>query len=581
MKKKAVTKGLSIALALTLTWITACSKNGGNAPSDSNAEPAPSQSAAVTQPNSEETPNPLGKYEPPISLSTVKIFSSAIKFAPGETPEKNIWTEGYLKDLGIDMKVEWTVTGDEPGGAGEQKLNIAIASNDLPDIIPVNAKQLKQLVDNDMAEDLTEVLAKYASPQLKEFLEVNEGMALKTSTFDGKVLALPAVASSIDSAAMLWIRKDWLDKLQLTEPKTMEDVLKISAAFTHQDPDGNGKADTFGLGASKDLYAGGLHDLTGFLEGYHAYRNLWIKDAEGKLVYSGIQPEVKTALTKLREMFEDGQIDPEFGVKDSGKVNEQAVSGKIGMFYGAHWNAFWPLPDAFAQDNKAQWKPYPIVSADGDPASPSVSLGVDPASSAAYFVFKKGSPHPEALIKLANYFADKEYGWDTGGVDLNFHQPVPNPEGYSRWVFASVYAPDPAQNINIYRGVKAVIDNNDQSALKNLQTKDNYDNYQKFMNGDLALYGSALWSGPKDSSLSILDYYLNNSLGVTDLFYGSKTGTMVQKQSTLDKLQLESFTKIIMGADPVEAFDKFVSDWKKLGGDAITQEVNEWYAAQR
>lgn len=118
MKKKAVTKGLSIALALTLTWITACSKNGGNTPSDSNAEPVPSQSAAATQPNSE--PNPLGKYEPPISLSTVKIFSSAIKFAPGETPEKNIWTEGYLKDLGIDMKVEWTVTGDEPGGAGSR-----------------------------------------------------------------------------------------------------------------------------------------------------------------------------------------------------------------------------------------------------------------------------------------------------------------------------------------------------------------------------------------------------------------------------------------------------------------------------
>jgi putative aldouronate transport system substrate-binding protein len=288
-------------------------------------------------------------------------------------------------------------------------------------------------------------------------------------------------------------------------------------------------------------------------------------------------------LAKLQEMFKVGQIDPEFGVKDNGKVNESVVSGKIGMFYGQHWNAFYPLPDAYKQDPKAVWIPYPIVSADDKPVVPSIGLGVNPDSvDQGYVVFKKGSEHPEALVRLANYYADKEYGWDTGGVDLNFHQPVPNPENYVRWRFAAVIAPDPAQNINIFRGVKAAVENNDQSALKNLQAKDNYTNYLKFTNDhDTTQYATALWIGPKNSGFSVVDHYLNNKLGITNQFYGAKTDSMVQKQSTLDKLQLESFTKILMGASAVDAFDQFVADWKKLGGDAITKEVNDWYSAQK
>lgn len=585
MKNKHGIYGKRMALCvliLFLVWVAACSKPGSDSVAPTTTGPASSTAAASTS-SSPEDLDPLGKYDPPITLSTVKIFNSSVKFAPGETPENNIWIDGYKNDLGIEMKVNWSVVGNEPGGAGEQKLNISIASKDLPDIIPVNSKQLKQLADNDMAEDLTDAYAKYASPLLKKFMSLNDGLALETSTFDGKLLALPITGASVDTASMIWIRKDWLDKLQLPEPKSMADILNISNAFTHKDPDGNNKKDTFGLGIDKNLFTSRIYDITGFLEGYHAYNNLWLKDDSGKLVYSGIQPEMKTALGKLQEMFKDGQIDPEFGVKDTAKVNESVVAGKIGMWYGAHWNAFLPLPDSFKQDPNAVWKPYPIVSVDDTPADPSVGLGVNPNSvDMGYVVFKKGSKHPEALIKLANYYAAKEYGWDTGSVDLNYHQPVPNPDGYTRWSFAAVIGLDPNQNINIYRGVKAVVENNDQSALSNLQVKDNYNNYMKYVNdNDTTQYGTYMWSGPKDSALSIFDYYLNNNLGVTNQFYGSKTATMVQKQSTLDKLQLETFTKIVMGAASVDEFEQFVANWKKLGGDAITEEVNDWYAANK
>jgi putative aldouronate transport system substrate-binding protein len=61
---------------------------------------------------------------------------------------------------------------------------------------------------------------------------------------------------------------------------------------------------------------------------------------------------------------------------------------------------------------------------------------------------------------------------------------------------------------------------------------------------------------------------------VYDAFYGAPTPTMVDRLSTLEKMEDEVFTRIIMGQS-VDTFDKFVEDWKRLGGDQITKEINE------
>ena len=53
---------------------------------------------------------------------------------------------------------------------------------------------------------------------------------------------------------------------------------------------------------------------------------------------------------------------------------------------------------------------------------------------------------------------------------------------------------------------------------------------------------------------------------------------MSEKLSTLKKQQLTDFTAIIMGKD-IDAFDTFVENWNKLGGEKMTEEVNEWYAS--
>jgi putative aldouronate transport system substrate-binding protein len=56
---------------------------------------------------------------------------------------------------------------------------------------------------------------------------------------------------------------------------------------------------------------------------------------------------------------------------------------------------------------------------------------------------------------------------------------------------------------------------------------------------------------------------------------------MADRQEILKKKRDEVYFKIMMNQVSVDEFDKFVEEWKKLGGDEMTKEVNEWYATQK
>jgi putative aldouronate transport system substrate-binding protein len=556
-------KRLLLSLVLVFTFVlSAC--NSGN--TNNQASPAISPPASTTEAEStpsaevEKAIDPLGKYDPPIEISTVRSMNGAIQFAEGQSIDNNIWYRGYESDLGIKLSNDWSATDAQYG----QKLNVAITSNTLPDIFQVDLTQLQKLIDADMIEELAAVYNQYAAPLTKEILEGDGGIGLNSASKGDQLMALPSTTSTLDGSQMLWVREDWLETVNLPGPKTLDDVQKIAEAFVAQKPGGN--PHTYGLGLGKDIFAG-YAGVGGLSFGYNAYPKAWVKDASGQVVYGSIQPEMKTALAKLQEMSKAGLIDPEFGVQDSAKVDESIASGKVGMFYGQHWNAFWPIPDSFKNDPKADWKPYPIVTADG---SPGKSLLGDGA--VAFYVVKKGSAHPEALIKLMNYNLNKAYG--PKGRDMNFHGDSVEPA----YMYAAVAAQHPLQNINIYRDVIKGIETKSTEGLSS-DGAGNYNDMNKFLAGDSTFYGLYKWSGP-DGGLSIEDGYDINKLSISNEFIGAPTATMLKKGTTLTTLELETFTKIISNSASIDTFDQFVANWKKLGGDEITKEVNERLSAK-
>ena len=558
---------LIVALCLIISMITlaACSgTSNSDASADQNDKPQPTQSGTEEDEESpdEGTYDPFGKYDPPIEVTALRIVDDTFKYNEGDSIDNNIWIKAYEEELGIKIKYNWVVSG---GTQGEQKMNVSIASGDLADIIPVNASQLAQLVNADMVTDLTDIYEQYAAPYTKEVMHQEGDTAFDAATFQGKLMGIPITGSSMDSAALIWIRADWLKKLGLSDPKTMDDVLAISDAFTKNDPDGNGNDDTTGLALNKALY-GGYASLDGFFNGYHAYPQIWVKDDSGNIVYGSVQPEMKAALQKLQELYEDGQIDREFGVKDEGKAAEYAASGRNGLNFGQMYNPLWPLQDSRTNDNSADWRAYPLVSIDDKAAQPQVG---NPFS--GFFAINKDAKNPEAAIKLVNLFIEK--GWGATADPEHYF----NDNGVEKHKYAVIAAWSADKNLVAHLNIKEATSTGDFSILNPEEVGYN-EQIKKFLAGDNSQWGVDAVFGETGSFMTI-DKYVNDDIFVRNEFFGAPTSTMVEKTSTLSKMEVEVFTKIIMG-DSIDLFDKFVEDWKNLGGDDITKEVSDWNAAR-
>ncbi|GAA3401150.1 extracellular solute-binding protein [Paenibacillus hodogayensis] len=552
MKKAGLTT-VTLMSALSIA-IAGCSGGKEQTPQPS-AKPE-----ASAKPQDSGTANGMkdGKYDPPITLTTVRAQAPTVKFAEGDSLENNAWTRAYKKEYGIKLKTLWAVDPTQL----EQKMNLTIASGEIPDFFQVTPTQFKQLAEAGLIADLTDVYNKNASDSIKKLLTEDGDTALKSATINGKLMAIPYTAAAKERSQMVFVRTDWLKKLNLPEPKTFNDLLAISEAFVTKDPDGNGKNDTFGLAIDKEF---GL--LTGFFNSFHAYWGIYVKGADGSLAYSTTQPEMKKAFKQLQDMFKAGQIDPEFGAKNLSKVYESIASGKVGMFYNTPYAGLSPLQAAKDKDPTMEWKAFPILSVDDKPAKSQVGVGVS-----NYWVVKKGVQHPEAVFKLLEFWLKSFYENTSNDI---YQQYNTSADGNQVWLLNAMAAYKSYKNIDESLRIIGALETKDLSKLTP-EDKGVYDRILKFQAGDLSNWGWNLMFN-KGGTMSVADHYRKNNLYLVNEFITSPLPSMLEKKPVLDKLEFEALTKIILGSSPVDEFDKYVEQWKKQGGDEVVKEVNEWY----
>ncbi|GHU67969.1 hypothetical protein FACS1894184_08870 [Clostridia bacterium] len=511
-----------------------------------------------------ETVDPFGKFDETVVVTAVKsLGAGTLDFPPGDSIDDNVWTRKYLDALNVQVKFLWT-TNDQQYN---QKVNIAITANDLPDVMSVNNTQLKMMHENEQLFDMTEVLPTYTAPFTWEVLNADGGAGLASATFDGKLYAVPAVGSGLGSAKVLWVRTDWLENLGLSIPTTVDEFMSVAEAFTFNDPDGNGENDTYGLAVYKDLFGTGYSCLEAFFNMHGAYPNIWV-EKDGKLAFGSVQPEDKTALGALQDMYAKGLLDPEFGVKDANKVNEDVGAGRFGLMFGDFWNAAW-INNVKVENPTMEWVPVAIPSNNGVPAKAQIPFGTS-----TYYAISANAKNPDAIVKMLNLQLEKGYGETAESTVYNI-----TPEGYGPYAY-TVIAVEPAmKNFTAAEKVTWAVENSDPSKL-NDEELNYYEMSLLSLGGDHANnnWHQLKMFGP-GGSLGVMKKYWDEGNVVPNAFYGVSTQTMTEKLSTLDKQQLTDFTKIILGA-PLDDFDTFVSNWNKLGGEQMTAEVNEWYAQQ-
>ncbi len=502
-------------------------------------------------------PNP---YNPPIEMSSVTSVNATVKFLEGDDIHHNIWTRAYEQLLGIKLTYQWVVDGS----MYDQKLGLSINSGDIPDMFIVNGAQLELYREAGLLTDLTSIYDAEASDTTRDILTQNP-VALKAATIDGKLWGIPLTDAPVATASVLWIRQDWLDKLGIAAPTSMADVLEISRRFTEDDPDGNGTPDTIGLCMSKGLF-GAIAGLQGFFNGYHAYPGIWF-EREGKLVYGSVQPEMRDALLALQAMYAKGQLDREFGVKDINQVAETIAQGKCGMEFGVWWNPYHPLNLSQANNPDAYWQAFPIPSVDATPAKSQYSSAIG-----AFLVIRNGYKHPEALIRMVNFWTDNIVRSQEDKIRTVFLGDINNPD-VVLYKYTPVVLWEPNASIDGGRKLREALAKHDPSGLDNDMSWRYRIIQAYFEQGIKEAWVEVATNGP-NGAVTLLEGVLGD-FGMLNRFYGVPTPAMAEKMPTLEPLEAETITKIIMG-EPIEAFDQFVTNWYKLGGTEIVNEVNVW-----
>lgn len=565
MKKSLKILAISLVAALS---VTACSGNSsptntGTAPESKNA------TSNNTDGGASETPtDPFAKYQEPVVVSLGRSIDPTYKYEGTDTAEDNVYTR-WLKDAyNIEVKHEWEAATADYG----QKVSLAIGSNDLPDAMLVDETQLRQMVKADQLADLSEVYEKYGTERLKQIYDSNKGL-LDSVTFDGKLYALPE--TTLPSAPLTWIRKDWLEKLDLPEPKSLADLENIAKAFIDNKMGGDKTVGIVATQQGGSLYSTFLSSGDHFLNlspvffANDAYPGIWVTNDKGEAQYGSTTEETKETLGLLRDWYKNGILDKELGLRKSSK--ELITSGQTGIFFGPWWSAY-DLADAIKADPEANWRPYAA------PLNDAGQFNSNQATGSNYVVVKKSYEHPDAIIKMMNiHVNEKQESYKTAvGKEMSSQEiPLFLIMGHGDQL---EYAVKTTQKVLTGEMALEDVDKLNYgftyeiaSHVKNVKTEP-FDNYD-----------IQYWDQVKDPDyFQHLYAHLNGGSTFVDADINyvkslatAQTKTMQTKWSNLKKLEDESFLKIIMGSAPLEEFDKFVEKWKQQGGDQITQEVNE------
>lgn len=550
---------LMTSLVICMGLLGACgSNNEGNA---GGAAADPEKQAAAK--NVLET----GKYSEPVKMNIVRQMTSDVNFRPGEDINNNPHVDLVKDTFNIDLNYVWTADSS----AIDTKIRLLLSANEeLPDVIQYRGSQdvIDALIDSGKFAEVGELFEQYASDAYKSAM-AEDASVWNPYVRDGGKYAVPILDYANNNDTVLWIRDDWMKKFNLQAPTTIEEIKKMMDIFANQDPDGNGKKDTVGLavGLKNGMNTWGLADADFIFGAYGVMPGQWNADSEGNLAYGSVQPAVKTVLGKLMEWLDKGYIHKEAGLHDEGKAAELFSAGKAGIVAAPYWAGGWPLPAVKEIDPNADYTAYPL------PAGPDGHIGRSQSGvSNGVILINKNYKHPEAFFLYANYLYDNqanpeagsplEYGFKEGyDYLIKDGQPTWDPEQF------------PAENPIINMGKYAVLFDGARIPSLMMKTLSDLDSGKE---PTTAFEKKSSMEMDKNIHAGAVNFS-QNEYAMPNLYNGSPTKTYKKRWDFLNKSEQETFSKIIYGSSPIEAFDTFVKEWKSSGGDAITDEINEWY----
>lgn len=203
----------------------------------------------------------------------------------------------------------------------EEAFNLMLSSGDLADIIGYkDIAVIEQLGRDGGVIPLNDLIDTHA-PNIKAYMASHPQFAAASYSLDGNIYMIPKDQELI-SAEYWWIRKDWLDKLGLEIPETVDDLYRVLTAFRNGDPNGNGLKDEVPL-----------FDRAGW-KMPDEYLYLWDTSTEfyprdGKITFEPLEPNFAVGVRNIVTWYREGLIDPEIFTRGP-KGRDILLSGDLG-----------------------------------------------------------------------------------------------------------------------------------------------------------------------------------------------------------------------------------------------------------
>ncbi|MFD0869425.1 Lipoprotein lplA [Chlamydia abortus] len=407
----------------------------------------------------------------------------------------------------------------------DDKLNLLMANKEPYDIIKLSGSQYNRLAAQGALEPLDELLEQYG----QTIKEVNPPELFENAKVDGKIYGIPEKHPRAFVGSSLAVRQDLLDELGMKVPETIDEFYELLKAIKEK----------------KGIVPfSGFESIIPEISGAFGVVTPW-EVQDGKLIHRLDHPGMKEYLEFMNKLYNEGLIDPEWPVNKSATVQQKFTTGKAGVItYG--WGIAPAVTEALKKNMpEAKITQIPALKGkDGQTGNWLQGGGVS-----WYIAIPKSSKHKEDAMKYMNMKVQPDLFKSLSIGEENVHHKKDD----SGKLFPIL------PKFNDDRGnADWFMTSTDSTAYEEL--------WLLRVRKDQVLY-EAFEEIQKQGPISRKDpTVLAPPLPVV--------GNNMQK---LTKLESDYIIKVIAGAESLDGFDHFVSQWKSQGGEEVIRELSGWY----
>jgi putative aldouronate transport system substrate-binding protein len=246
--------------------------------------------------------------------------------------------DNYVETL-LEKRFNVNIDTLQIGRAEAQRLQAMVAEGKMPDKVwGISGMNQFNMIEQGLIRSVDPEWFYQYMPTRMKLLEERYGYSkaemIERHKYEGKWYGVSAYYSSKTPGYILTYRQDWADKVGYTKKlTTVDDCFELFKRLTFNDPDGNGKDDTWAIGGPSNWGAMTFQ----FLSAPYGIMSYTYRVRDGKVTFDGLVEPYKQFMTEMRKWYAAGVIDPEFVSDDIEVWLAKWFTEKHGAFYcGGH-----------------------------------------------------------------------------------------------------------------------------------------------------------------------------------------------------------------------------------------------------